>query len=161
MNSDCKECQPFIDETERLFGPTIRKYGFEFSECEGMRQGRECQVMYRASIGNLLFVLQDGAPSCFLGVRTQSLPPLVLLGDRGDYNWYHVVTLTEIALGNLVYDMRVDKAIRKGKIDFFAWQSDLLAEHSLQLFLLLESSDAGWLTQQADGVVDKRRKTLI
>ena len=118
MNSDCKECQPFIDETERLFGPTIRKYGFEFSECEGMRQGRECQVMYRASIGNLLFVLQDGAPSCFLGVRTQSLPPLVLLGDRGDYNWYHVVTLTEIALGNLVYDMRVDKAIRKGKSTF-------------------------------------------
>ncbi|MCB9128920.1 MAG: hypothetical protein H6638_13545 [Ardenticatenales bacterium] len=145
MNATCQECQPFIDETERVYGETLSKYAFELAECYGEREGRECQVMYRASIGNLLFVLQDGVSGSFVGKVGTRFPPFVLLRSGGEFGWYATLTLAEVESGEDILTRKLMRQFISRKVYSYEWGAKILAERIERLFRFLEVKDEATL----------------
>ena len=141
MPTNCNECQSFIDETERLFGPILERNGFTLTECDGEREGHECRVMVSAKIGWLLFVLQDGAAGSYLGRSDCPLPRSVLIHGTGDYGWYETLTFAEVEAGRALMSRQLMAKFVDGHIYDYEWEAGLLAERIDRLFRFLNSYD--------------------
>lgn len=156
----CLECQPFLEESERVFHPILQQYKFEFVECWSQRDGRECRLKYHSNIGSLLFVLQDGGMSCFLAKQQVPFPPPHMLSDGNDIGWYHIVTIAEIVSDSRLYTAEIDRAIQRGNLHFYEWQSGILSKYIEDIFPFIESTDKGELDRLVSQVIKARRTYL-
>ena len=158
MDNPCQPCKDFIRSTEQLFGTTLGKYGFTLADCYGEPSGRgsECQVMYRASIGQLLFVWQDGAAFCCLGTREATFPPFELLRGTGEYGWYYSIALAEAEAATRLVSDRMWRDFAKGDASSYEWEAALLAERAERLFAYLAATAPQIARQQLAEALDKQ-----
>lgn len=141
MEPRCGACQPFVDETERLFQATLQRYHFRFAQCLAEREGRECQAMYESLYASILFLQGDGSAACLIGAPGTPFPPFVLLHGIGDYGWYHVIPLAEVEAGRRLVSRCLMRAFIAGRVPYYAWQAQFLDERAERLFALVAQAD--------------------